>query len=940
MDKLRAKHGPAGGVKTYETRSNKNATYQTTEKGGCEDLVKPIYNELRRKMMRLSGTYGDKQIYLATGLKNYGNICYMNAVLQCLVRSEEILKMIMSRDNETLMSQKRTVVGELSFLAKIMKSGEYKSVLPIDFKTEVQKTMKQFAGTRQQDAHELLTFLLDQIKEEIKEENNQTQICYQGKYESTISCMSCGDVHLPKTEEFNSIQVNIQDKEIPNIEDAVNEEKETEKIQCYCEKCGENNPSHKTMKIKELPEMLIVQIRRFDLVRHGLYIKNPKEVPIPHTLKVDNGESGRNQYELVSFINHTGTTEGGHYTACCKDSVGESWYLFDDSKVEQITRLDKREKGAYILFYKRNVMMQMEKDGSTVLQSGKEIFGQGENKAPENDANVIEVRRSNRESKPSEKAKAAATYEKTTAISTQDGHLKEPTRQDLKSKRKDSEASESIIDEERFCLCNKPDDHRKYMRCEQCSKWYHPDCIQFQCKECNNAKVKDMEENIQQLMKLMKSKDAIIHDVESKIKAKDKECERLRKESGRYQNELEKKDAKYRKELESTKEKMNLSEKEHSRKQMEQDEKHDQEKDKLIKELENKKREIDIHVKKIIELTEENRGKKLEKEADEENEADATPTKKNLESIVEYQETQENCETEKEKEIAELREKLNEVEKIRKAEEEKWRGEKKAMEKIHLEEVTKLKDEIKDYDARLEGILEDGSRKEKMMDALLEDNQLTKKVNQTLEMQMGKECNNNKGEETGERKSNSKRKCWRWLSKGTCKFEDECWFEHPVTGDKKEKRYTPQEKHTVPGRRKENCRHWARNGECPYGERCWFEHPEIEKDSKKQWLRSRRETRAGIPYARFGGKNRMCRYVTEGHECPYGNGCHFDHGQGKKQIEEKEKKSQIPYKQSPKNPKEGMQEMERLHSLYSLMNHVKNQDMEINILKKMMSRLS
>ena len=84
----------------------------------------------------------------------------------------------------------------------------------------------------------------------------------------------------------------------------------------------------------------------------------------------------------------------------------------------------------------------------------------------------------------------------------------------------------------------------------------------------------------------------------------------------------------------------------------------------------------------------------------------------------------------------------------------------------------------------------------------------------------------------------------------------------------------------------------------------------------------------------------MCRYVTEGCECPYGNGCHFDHGQGRKQIEEMEKKSQIPYKQSPKNPKEGMQEMERLHSLYSLMNHVKNQDMEINILKNMMSRLS
>ena len=804
MDKSRTKHGPAVGVKTYETRSNRSAINQSsTAKGDSKDHMKPSYNELRKKMMRLSGTYGDRQIYLATGLKNYGNICYMNAVIQCLVRSEEILKMIMPRENETLMSQKRTVVGELSFLAKIMKSGEYKSVLPVDFKTEVQKTMNRFAGTRQHDAHELLTFLLDQIKEEIKKEN-QSQIYYQGRYESTISCTSCGDAHQPKTEEFNSIQVSIQEEDEPNIEDAVNKEEEREKIQCYCEKCDENTLSYKTMKIKELPEMLIIQIRRFNLVKHGFYEKDSKEVPIPHTLTVKNGESERNKYELASFINHTGTTEGGHYTACCKDSVEEKWYLFDDSRVEQKTRLDKIEKGAYILFYKRNLKMAMEKDESAVSQKA------GESTAAENDTNSNEIRRSNRESKPSEKAKAA-TYNKD-ITSTQDGEQKEPTRkQGKKNKRRDTEPSESTTDEERFCICNKPDDHRKYMRCRQCSKWYHPDCIPFQCNECNDAKVKDMEETIQQLRKLIKNKDTVIHEVESKIKAKEKECERLKKESCKYQNELEKKEAKNKKETETTLEKMNLAEKEHSRKKKEQDEKHDQEKDKLMKELENKKREIDIHVKRIIELTVENRGKKLEKKADEEN-VDATPSREDPESIVaEHQETQENCETEKEKEIAEMRENLVQAEKIRKAEEEKWRGEKKAMEKIHLEEVTRLKDEIKDYDARLEGILEDASRKEKMMDALLEENQMTKKINQTLEMQIGKDCNRTKseGEETGEKNNNRKRKCWRWLAKGTCKFENECWFEHPATEDKME-RYKPQGKHTASGKKMESCRHWSK----------------------------------------------------------------------------------------------------------------------------------
>ena len=49
----------------------------------------------------------------------------------------------------------------------------------------------------------------------------------------------------------------------------------------------------------------------------------------------------------------------------------------------------------------------------------------------------------------------------------------------------------------------------------------------------------------------------------------------------------------------------------------------------------------------------------------------------------------------------------------------------------------KLKRDINDYETRLEAVLEDASRKEKTVDSLLEESKLIKKINQSLEMQVG-----------------------------------------------------------------------------------------------------------------------------------------------------------------------------------------------------------
>ena len=59
------------------------------------------------------------------------------------------------------------LVRELAFLLKVLWSGEYRSVSPVDFKAMVGRFAPQFAGTSQQDAHELLMYFLDGIHEDV-----------------------------------------------------------------------------------------------------------------------------------------------------------------------------------------------------------------------------------------------------------------------------------------------------------------------------------------------------------------------------------------------------------------------------------------------------------------------------------------------------------------------------------------------------------------------------------------------------------------------------------------------------------------------------------------------------------------------------------------------------------------------------------------------------
>lgn len=115
------------------------------------------------------------------GLRNIGNSCYFNSALQCLFHCVEFIRYFLQPTTtndwhkniniNNPIGAKGELVTSFANLANDIWSGKYISIKPLKLKESIDNFTNQFKGTQQQDAHELVTFLLDGIHEDLN--NNQ-----------------------------------------------------------------------------------------------------------------------------------------------------------------------------------------------------------------------------------------------------------------------------------------------------------------------------------------------------------------------------------------------------------------------------------------------------------------------------------------------------------------------------------------------------------------------------------------------------------------------------------------------------------------------------------------------------------------------------------------------------------------------------------------------
>lgn len=274
----------------------------------------------------------DEDIFLAGGITNLSNTCYISATFQVLFRYKPfrdlILKYAKSNPDNTLLNIMKNLI--ISF-------GDSKK--PLD-----PTPLVEFYGidkTKQQDAGEFMTHLLNDVIETLpNDENNEFRKLLTVKVEYTTR------------PGFDSlIFYTIPVLEGVPVKDAFNISLDD------------------SQTFITTPKFFFIQIQRmqFDISTKTLEKKNDSmEIPFDLDLKKWKNPN----YSLFAVIQHIGSGQGGHYRVCLKDAEG--WVMASDSRVYPISERKCLETStstdspAYILAFVT--------DTSDIITLRKQIF--------------------------------------------------------------------------------------------------------------------------------------------------------------------------------------------------------------------------------------------------------------------------------------------------------------------------------------------------------------------------------------------------------------------------------------------------------------------------------------------------------------------------------------------------------------------------------------
>jgi len=306
------------------------------------------------------------------GLVNFGNTCYCNSVLQalffCKPFRDKVLqyKQQSKRTKETLL----TCLADL-FYNIVTQKKKVGTIAPKKFINRLKKENELFDNFMQQDAHEFLNYLLNSVADLLQAEKNSTESStsvrsgaslpelgasapnsnkpdptwvheiFQGTLTNETRCLNCETVSA-KDENFLDLSIDVDEntsvthclRVFSNTETLCLEQK------YYCEVCHSKQEAQKRMRVKKLPSILALHLKRFKYFESlNRYQKLSHRVVFPLELRLFNTShdalNGDRLYDLVAVVIHCGSGPNrGHYISIVK-SHG-IWLLFDDDIVDRI----------------------------------------------------------------------------------------------------------------------------------------------------------------------------------------------------------------------------------------------------------------------------------------------------------------------------------------------------------------------------------------------------------------------------------------------------------------------------------------------------------------------------------------------------------------------------------------------------------------------------
>ncbi|XP_037689678.1 ubiquitin carboxyl-terminal hydrolase 3 isoform X1 [Choloepus didactylus] len=295
-------------------------------------------SSLNSKLVKVNGSTA---AICATGLRNLGNTCFMNAILQSLSNIEQFA--VISKNSPAVELRRNgktagrrtyhtrsqgdnnvSLVEEFRKTLCALWQGSQTAFSPESLFYVVWKIMPNFRGYQQQDAHEFMRYLLDHLHLELQggfngvsrsailQENStlsaSNKCCINGAstvvttifggiLQNEVNCLICGtesrkfdpflDLSLDIPSQFrNKRSKNQENGPVCSLQDCLRsftDLEELDETELYmCHKCKKKQKSTKKFWIQKLPKVLCLHLKRFHWTA---YLRNKVDTYIEFPLR-------------------------------------------------------------------------------------------------------------------------------------------------------------------------------------------------------------------------------------------------------------------------------------------------------------------------------------------------------------------------------------------------------------------------------------------------------------------------------------------------------------------------------------------------------------------------------------------------------------------------------------------------------------------------------